>query len=658
MTPEIILHTNYRPSMELSAQDIGKHMKRLKLNDARGISTKGQRSRLRDMNTYETSLQDRFKQDASQKAEVSLKDEEFTSVDNPVLSFFGPATKNVIKRSERFTEQEYNLYEYGRIIDTEALVARTFTKKKGLMFRNGYELSSKNKKNIDYIEKRFREIAMVSKRPWQVILDELATSMISLHNSFYVKVRKETASSGKERVDFNGKRLKPIAGIFVVPAETMVQKIDDAGNVHLYRQWMPRNKWRDFDIYNVGHMFYNKRPGYTIGTPCLEPVRDDILALRRIEECVEKLIYKSLFPIIHVKVGTEKHPCKTLPDGTNEVDIATRYLEQMEEDGGLATNERVEIKAIGAESLALRISEYLNYFKNRVYAGLGMSGMDFGEASQTTKSSGEVLSQALADQVADYQKTFEQFMNVLIMELLLERGDYKNELDVEEKDIVSFVFNPIDKSEKIAKESHILSLANAGLLMIDEAREELDYAERKFDPEKTVPFLLQQASGETDLENQKQLVSHTAKVMPKPAAGGAKKPAAKKPAAKTTSIVKEKASSAAKSAAQKAKPANKKKLKDLMMSDDPNKQSRIARVLRDCAADHLTYGMYETFAELEQDIEASLASKIMDSSLDMAINLMVESLAFQSDESCTLLVDSVLEEHLLALEGDSSDEDQ
>ena len=166
MTPEIILHTNYRPSMELSAQDIGKHMKRLKLNDARGISTKGQRSRLRDMNTYETSLQDRFKQDASQKAEVSLKDEEFTSVDNPVLSFFGPATKNVIKRSERFTEQEYNLYEYGRIIDTEALVARTFTKKKGLMFRNGYELSSKNKKNIDYIEKRFREIAMVSKRPW------------------------------------------------------------------------------------------------------------------------------------------------------------------------------------------------------------------------------------------------------------------------------------------------------------------------------------------------------------------------------------------------------------------------------------------------------------------------------------------------------------
>ena len=89
--------------------------------------------------------------------------------------------------------------------------------------------------------------------------------------------------------------------------------------------------------------------------------------------------------------------------------------------------------------------------------------------------------------------------------------------------------------------------------------------------------------------------------MPKPAAGGTKKLAAKKPAAKKTSSVKKKTSGAAKSAAQKAKPANKKKLKDLMMSDDVNKQSRIARVLRDCAADHLTFGVYETFAELEQD---------------------------------------------------------
>ena len=148
---------------------------------------------------------------------------------------------------------------------------------------------------------------------------------------------------------------------------------------------MPRNKYRNFEVENIQHIFFNRRPGFTMGTPPLEPVKDDILALRRIEECVEKLIYKNLFPIMHVKVGTEKMPAQILRDGTREVDIATEYLSKMEEDGGITTNERVEIKAIGAESLALRVESYLTYFKNRVYAGLGMSGIDFGEGGSTTK---------------------------------------------------------------------------------------------------------------------------------------------------------------------------------------------------------------------------------------------------------------------------------
>ena len=126
------------------------------------------------------------------------------------------------------------------------------------------------------------------------------------------------------------------------------------------------------------------------------------------------------------------------------------------------------------------------------------------------------------------------------MELLLESGNYENELDVPEKDMVYFQFNPIDKNETITKESHILNLANAGLIMIDEAREAMDYTDKRFDPEKTVPYLLQTAAEDATMENdkelaehgtkqQKQLISHTAKVMPKPAAGGAaKKPAAKK----------------------------------------------------------------------------------------------------------------------------------
>lgn len=650
MNDNILIHTNYAVNIGTSAADLKKSFKTFKMQ--RTISDKVAHRNVRF-------------QDSKAKQEVQLQDAEFSKVDNPVLSFVGPATKNVVKRSQTFTEPEYNLWEYGRIIDTEALAMRAFLKKKQLMFRNGYYFASKNKKNIDYIEKRFREIALVQKRPMQVILDEIAYSLISLHNCYFVKVRKESASSGKARTTFDGKKLSPVAAIFVLPAEAMVQKIDDSLNVYLYRQYMPRNKYRNFEVENIEHIFFNRRPGFTMGTPPLEPVKDDILALRRIEECVEKLIYKNLFPIMHVKVGTEKMPAQILRDGTREVDIATEYLSKMEEDGGITTNERVEIKAIGAESLALRVESYLTYFKNRVYAGLGMSGIDFGEGGSTTKQSGEVISSALIDAISDYQTTFASFMNRFIMELLLESGNYENELDVPEKDMVYFQFNPIDKNETITKESHILNLANAGLIMIDEAREAMDYTDKRFDPEKTVPYLLQTAAEDATMENdkelaehgtkqQKQLISHTAKVMPKPAAGGAaKKPAAKKTAQKAAA---QKAKAASKSAAQKANPKNKQKLKDLLMSGETALEQRLSRVVRDCMVDHLTFGIYDSFTEFEVDSEESLASKILDSQLDTAIRLMVESSAFQSEESIELLIDCVLDEELIKLEGENLDE--
>ena len=143
-----------------------------------------------------------------------------------------------------------------------------------------------------------------------------------------------------------------------------------------------------------------------MGTPPLEPVKDDILALRRIEESIETLIYKSLFPIIHVKVGTDKNPAKKFPDGTSEVDIATQHLRHIEDDGGIVTDQKVEIKAIGAESLALRVEGYLGHFKERVFIGLGMSGIDFGIGDSTGRATGEVLSESLKESVMAYQDSF------------------------------------------------------------------------------------------------------------------------------------------------------------------------------------------------------------------------------------------------------------
>ena len=294
-------------------------------------------------------------------------------VRNPMLSYFAPT--NGIDGSYR--PHVYDLYEYGRIMDVESFVCRAFLKKRTLMFKEGYDLSSDNESNAKYIKKRLAEIAYVSGQTFDALIRETSHNLVVFHNAYMVKVRKLNSSSGVVRT-VNKTPVQPVAAYFNLPPESVEVRVDSSGTPVMYRQKVQTGKYVEYPASAILHLHYNKRTGFVMGTPPLEPVKDDILALRRIEESIETLIYKSLFPIIHVKVGNEKQPAKKFMDGTSEVEIATSYLDKMEDDGGIVTSERVEIKAIGAESLALRVESYLNHFKERVFIGLGMSGIDFG----------------------------------------------------------------------------------------------------------------------------------------------------------------------------------------------------------------------------------------------------------------------------------------
>ncbi len=69
-------------------------------------------------------------------------------VKNPMLSYFAPSTVGV---DSVYKAHAYDLYEYGRIIDVESFVCRAFNKKRTLMFKEGYDFSSENDKNAEYI---------------------------------------------------------------------------------------------------------------------------------------------------------------------------------------------------------------------------------------------------------------------------------------------------------------------------------------------------------------------------------------------------------------------------------------------------------------------------------------------------------------------------
>ena len=388
---------------------------------------------------------------------------------SPVLSFFGPRVNSVSNYTE-FTPHEYDLYEYSRIIDTEAIVYKAFERKKSLMFKNGYLLTSDSDDNISYIKQRLKEFHYVSGKSFDGFVEELAYNLIMFHNAYVLMYRDLNKSTG-EPISVGDEEIEPLAALFNMPTESIERKLKDDGSVSRYKQKISYTKYRTFSPKIIRHLTYNKRPGFTMGTPPLEAVKDDIIALRRIEESVETLIYKSLFPIIHVKVGTETHPATTLRDGSSEVSAMSKVLKEIDDSGGVVTSERVEIKSIGAESMALRVESYLEYFKNRVMIGLGVSTTDLGIGDSSGKATGSIISQTLKEAVIDMQRVVARFITEEIFsDLLVESGKYKAKYMIPEEDMVTLSFNSVDHDSQIKIESHWLNLANSKMISQSELR--------------------------------------------------------------------------------------------------------------------------------------------------------------------------------------------
>lgn len=390
------------------------------------------------------------------------------SITSPVLAW-----KTVYSR-EFFQPPEYNLSEVGRVEDVESYVRQAHCKKVGLMFKSGYSITGPNHQTINYIARRLAQIEQAQGRPFYILLREIGYDLIKYNNAYLVKVRRQQASGGRRRKDFRtGKTLDPVAAYFRMSPETVWVKRDIYGNVLQYRQQMLNGLKRVFfEPEDVIHIYKDRKGGFAVGTPVLVPVMDDIRALRRLEENIELLVYQHLFPLLHYQVGTENQPATVLPNGQSEVDVVRAQIEAMPAEGCIVTPERHSISVIGAEGRALRADWYLNHFKQRVFAGLGMSAMDFGESATANRSTAERLSRALIDSVKDYQEVLASFINYeIIRELLLESTWGAEALEPE--NLVWFTFAEIDEDAKIKRDSNAINLYQGNLITESEARIEI-----------------------------------------------------------------------------------------------------------------------------------------------------------------------------------------
>ena len=372
--------------------------------------------------------------------------------------------------SLQWERPEWDLAECSRILDTESYARRAFAVKEALFTKEGWEFVGDNPNRVAYVKKRLRQMEHAGGVPFEILLSWTINSLIRTSNAFWAKVRNYKASGGKVRTTPKGRTLQPVAAYFPIPPETIRFKRDEYGKIELYEQRIQGKEPVEFAPEDIIHFYFDRREGFSVGTPVLVPVKDDIRALRRIEENIELLVNQHLFPLFHYKVGTENAPAMNFPDGTTEIDAVKSAISDMPSDGCWITPERHSIEVKGAEGEALKVKDIIQYFKQRIFTGLGVSSVDMGEGETASRSTAQTMSRNLIDRTKADQKELSAFVNKYVIEELLQESTFDQESLLDEESLVKIEFKEIDQEARISLENHLSQMYMQHYLTHDQMR--------------------------------------------------------------------------------------------------------------------------------------------------------------------------------------------
>jgi hypothetical protein len=366
-----------------------------------------------------------------------------------------------------FEDSPYDFDRVIQAIDTDSYVKQAFAKYKELIWKEGWELTAENPDVMEYLHQRFDIMEIMMRRPIQDVFIDVGDQIVKFANAFLAKSRGDvTPFVNVSLTPISGKDV--ISGYYVVPAETMQISRDQNNKVQGYRQDAQGGggstkppEWKPEDML---HFAFDKKPGRIFGTPFIVSVLDDVIALRQIEEDIQNLVHRELFPLYTYTVGTEENPADP-----EELDNAVAQLSSLRTDGGLVLPERHEVDVLGAENMALDASGYLRYFQERVVVGLGLAPHHLGIMNEGgNRSVTDRLDIALYDKVKTYQRYIADMIRILIINELLLEGGFDPIGDP--MDRCRFRFREIDVDTQIKKQTHEIAKWNANLTDQSETR--------------------------------------------------------------------------------------------------------------------------------------------------------------------------------------------
>ena len=386
-------------------------------------------------------------------------------------------------RKEVFERPEYNLAEIRDASEADSYIKISLMKYSCMFFKAGWNLKAENQEAVDYINKRFKMMTICTGKPIEMLFQETTDDLNRYSNAFWVKMRVDKLPGVKATSYMDDKKIT--AGYTRIDPCTIRIKRDKFGNVLQYEQICGRNR-KTYRRDDVIHFYMDKDANNCFGTPRMVAALDDVKLLRKIEGNVAALIYRFSNPLFHAKVGI---PQVGFQATDPEINKMKRELEHCSFDGLLITNEKVDLKAIGAEGTALNAYQYLTYFENRVFTALDTSASQMGRGG--AKQDADSMEQQIHNTVKYIQRIFSIWIeNMCIADLLIEGGfnifDSNND--------VKFVFNEISLDTQIKKENHEMLKYQSNITTSDEVRKNMGMHETPADEGKLYDRYITQKS--------------------------------------------------------------------------------------------------------------------------------------------------------------------
>lgn len=363
---------------------------------------------------------------------------------------------------------EYNLEEIRAASESDSYIKMALMKYSYMLFKAGYRLESENQQAIDYIKSRFYIMSFATGKPMDILLQEIGDDLIKYSNAFLVKSRVNQVMNGINATGaFDAKQ--PIGGYYRIDPSTVTINRDKFGQIKNYKQSVDGTD-KTFQATEVLHFYLDKEAANAFGTPRIISALEDVKLLRRIEGNVATMIYKYSMPLYQWIIGLAQPGFQAT---SNEIEEAKSTIDNMPLDGSIVTNEKTQIKAIGAEGNALSAEGYLQYYEKRVFTALGVSEAQMGRGG--AKQDADSMESQAHDTVKHIQKMYSTFIDYLIINELLLEGGFDPITKPEDR--VEFIFNEISIDTKIKVENHEMAKYQSNILGMKEIRKKLGYSE-------------------------------------------------------------------------------------------------------------------------------------------------------------------------------------